>query len=66
MMTWTVQFTGREGNTGFAVVTADSVEVGVLWLRKALADIGLPQEVRYEQFIPMVTSTRKVRILTEG
>ena len=70
MMTWTVKFSGHflSGHllSGHAVVTAESVAMGIIWLEKELAARGLPQTVKPEQFIPMVTSTRKVRILFDG
>jgi hypothetical protein len=64
MMTWKVKFEGRDRKEGIAVVTADSVAVGVAWIRKKLAESGIPQEIRNEQFIPMVTGSRHVRILS--
>lgn len=65
MMTWTVKFEGYDDKPGYAVVTAESVEMGVIWLEKELMARGLTQKISPTQFIPMVTSTRKVRILTE-
>lgn len=71
MMTWTVKFKGRDPNGNVseaypwdAVVTAESVEMGIIWLEKELMARGLSQKISPTQFIPMVTSTRKVRILT--
>ena len=64
MMTWTVKFEGRNNKPGYAVVTAETVEMAVIWLEKALAFNNLPQKITRTQLIPMVTTTRKVRILT--
>ena len=64
MMTWTVKFEGRNAESGYAIVTAENVEMAVIWLERELTYRGLPQEISHAQLIPMVTSTRKVRILT--
>ena len=64
MMTWTVKFEGRNNKPGYAVVTTEKVEMAVIWLEKELVYLGLPQKITHTQLIPMVTSTRKVRILT--
>lgn len=64
MMTWTVEFKGRNNKLGYAVVTAENVEMAIIWLEKALAFNNLPQNIKPAQLVPMVTSTRKVRILT--
>lgn len=65
MMTWTCEFKGYWLN-GYAVVTSESVEMAVILLERELADRGLPQKITHDMLIPMVTSTRKVRILFDG
>jgi hypothetical protein len=67
MMTWTCSnFTGYQSGCCAAVVTADDVTLACSRLEQALAARGLPQKVKPEQLIPYVTSTRYVRILTDG
>lgn len=67
MMTWTCNnFTGHYPVGVAAVVTADNVELAIILLEAELTRIGLPQKIKAEQLIPMVTSTRKVRILCDG
>lgn len=67
MKTWTI--TGFDGyyllGTA-AVVTAENVEMAINLLESELSRIGLTQEIKPEQLIPMVTSSRKVRILCDG
>jgi len=60
MMTWTYMEHGF-----IAVVTADSVGVAEYWLKKAFYDRGHDVAVDRTRLVPMVTSTRKVRILQE-
>jgi len=65
--TWTI--TGFEGHYPVgtaAVVTAENVEMAIKLLESELSRIGLTQEIKPEQLIPMVTSSRKVRILCDG
>lgn len=67
MNSWTI--TGFEGHHPVgtaAVVTAESVEMAIKLLESELSRIGLTQEIKPEQLIPMVTSSRKVRILCDG
>lgn len=67
MKTWTI--TGFEGHWAVgtaAVVTAENVEMAINLLESELSRIGLTQEIKPEQLIPMVTSSRKVRILCDG
>ena len=69
-MTWTVTnfdppAFGRSEWTS-AVVTAENVEMAIIWLEKELERIGAPQKIKPEQLIPMVTHGRKVRILCDG
>lgn len=67
MMTWTI--TGFEGHWPVgcsAVVTADDVELACRLLEEELASRGLPQTIKPEQLVPMVTKARYVRVLTDG
>ena len=67
IMTWTItDFDGHYPVGTAAVVTAESVEVAIVLLEKELDNIGLPQKIKPEQLIPMVTGSRKVRILNDG
>jgi len=67
MMTWTINnFEGHWPVGTSAVVTAESVQMAVIWLEKELDRIGLPQKIKNEDLIPMVTSSRNVRILQDG
>jgi hypothetical protein len=67
MMTWTCNnFTGHYPVGTAAVVTADNVALAIQLLEAELVRQGLPQQIKPEQLIPMVTSTRKVRILCNG
>lgn len=62
MKTWTVRLSDPLSQN-YAVVTAESVAMGIAWLERELETLGHIQAVRPEQFIPMPTSTRKVRLL---
>jgi len=67
MKTWTCNnFKGHYPVGTAAVVSAETVEVAIIWLEKELNERGLPQTIQPVQLIPMVTSTRKVRILCDG
>jgi len=67
MMTWTINtFDGHYPVGTAAVVTSESVEMAVIWLEKELDRIGIPQKIKNEDLIPMVTSSRNVRILSDG
>jgi len=67
MNVWTCKdFKGRWPVPVAATVTAESVEMAIHWLEKALADAGLPQTIKPEQLIPLSLSTRNVRILSDG
>jgi hypothetical protein len=65
--TWTVAgFEGHYPVGTAAIVTAENVEMAIKLLESELSRIGLTQEIKPEQLIPMVTSSRKVRILCDG
>ena len=67
MKTWTItNFNGHYPVGTSAVVTAENIETAIIWLEKELDNIGLTQKIKPEQLIPMVTSSRKVRILCDG
>jgi len=67
MKTWTINnFKGHWPVGTAAVVTAESVEMAIIWLEKRLDEEGLPQTIKPEQLIPVVTSSRWVRILNDG
>lgn len=66
MMTWTVSDLKGRFFSAVAVVSAENVETAIHWLQDELKREGLEQTVRPEQLIPMVTSTRKARILFNG
>jgi len=67
MITWTINnFEGHYPVGVAAVVTADSVEMAIKMLEDALSERGLTQEIKPEQLVPMVTTSRKVRILCDG
>lgn len=60
MKTWTIT------EPVIAVVSADTVELAITLLEKELQRIGISQTIKPEQFIPMPTQSRKVRILFDG
>lgn len=67
MMTWTINdFKGHYPVGTAAIVTADSLEIAIKLLEDALSARGLTQEIKPEQLVPIVTTTRKVRILCDG
>lgn len=65
MMTWTCKFKGHY-LPGYAVVSADNVDLAIILLQKELGYHGLTVEIKREDLIPMVTKTRKVRVLFNG
>ena len=67
MNTWTItDFEGHYPVGTAAVVTAETVDMAIKLLESELSRIGLTQKIKPEQLIPMVTSSRKVRILCDG
>lgn len=67
MMTWTItDFKGHWPVGCAAIVTADDTETACRWLERELASRGLPQQIKPEQLVPVVTSTRWVRVLNDG
>ena len=67
MKTWSiVGFDGYWPVGTSAVVTAETVAVAITLLEERLAEIGLPQTIKPEQLVPVVRSTRWVRILQNG
>ncbi len=67
MMTFTCNtFAGLYPVGAAAVVTAENVEVAVKLLEEELAGRGLAQVILPGQLVPMVTTSRKVRILVDG
>lgn len=64
---WTVaSFEGVYLGLTAAVVSADNVYLAKSLLEKELAEKGLAQDIPLDQFLPMPTQTRKVRILVDG
>jgi hypothetical protein len=47
-------------------VSADNVDVAVVLVREQLKNLNLDQAIFASQLIPMVTSSRKCRILSDG
>lgn len=67
MMTWTItDFKGHWPSGCAAVVTADNVKMACRLVERELVSRGLPQQIKPDQLIPVVTSTRWVRILNDG
>lgn len=67
MPTWTItDFKGHWPVGCAAVVTAENTEMACRWLERELAARGLPQQIKPQQLVPVVTSTRWVRILNDG
>ncbi len=67
MKTWTINsFTGHYPVGTAAIVTAETVTIAISILKDELSSCGLTQEIKPEQLIPMVTSSRNVRILCDG
>lgn len=66
-MTWTINnFKAHYPSGGAAVVTADNVQMAIYLLEQELERAGLKQKIKPEQLIPMVTTSRYVRILCDG
>lgn len=66
MMTWTCKFRGHSTD-GCAVVSADDFKVAIFLLEKHLrTQHGLEITIKPADLIPMVTSARKVRVLSSG
>lgn len=66
MKVWTVKFKGHYPVGASLVVTAESVELAIIWAEKELERIGLPQKIEPAQLIPYPTNHRYVRILNDG
>jgi len=67
MKTWTINsFSGYYPVGTAAIVTAETVTRAINILEDELSRCGLTQEIKPEQLIPMVTSSRNVRILCDG
>jgi hypothetical protein len=67
MKTWTCNCFEGHWPVGTAlVVTADNIELAIELIEKELKLLGLPQEIKPEQLIPLPTRHRHIRILNDG
>ena len=60
-MTWTFKYKGVT-----AAVSAESVQMAVILLERSFSREQIFLTVKHEQLIPMVTSSRYARILSNG
>ena len=67
MPTWICNnFKGHNPVGVGAVVSAENVEMAIIFLEDKLRLIGLPQAIKPEQLIPLPTNHRYARILASG
>ena len=66
MNTWSFKFNRRYPVGAVGLVTAENADIACILAERELKAIGLPQEIKKADLVPVVTGHQKVEILIDG